>query len=116
MTERDILSDPILTDIYERLIDGCQYSGKPDTIKRQALSLIKKILLHKILVYYNVPQWFILTLASDETEQLRKYLKKKAERLGQTKSDEEIDQEIEHLNEYFDKVTQTQIAQEANNG
>ena len=47
------------------------------------------------MVYYNVPQWFILTLASDETEQLRKYLKKKAERLGQTKSDEEIDQEIE---------------------
>lgn len=116
MTERDILSQPILADIYDQLIEGWQYSDKPNTIKRQALTLIKKILLHKILVYYKVTQYFILTLASDETEQLRKYLKKKAERLGQTKSDEEIDEEIEQLNEYFDKVAQTQIAQEANNG
>lgn len=116
MKERDVFTDPILTDIYNCLIDGWRISSKPNLIKRQALTLIRQILLHRTLLYYKAPKWFILSLSSDETQRLYTLLKAKYDRLGQTKSEEEIKQAIEILNEYFDKVVETQINKEAHNG
>lgn len=116
MTERDILSNPILTDIYNQLIEGWQYSDQPSRIKRQAIELIKQLLLRKVFIYYKIPKWFMLTLTSDETQRLYKVLKAKYDRLGQTVSDEEIKQEAENINELFSHIAQAQINQEAKNG
>lgn len=116
MTERDILSNPILTDIYNQLIEGWQYSDQPSRIKRQAIELIQRLLLRNVLIYYKVPQWFILTLSSDETQRLYKVLKAKYDRLGQTVSDEDIKQEAENINDLFNHITQTQINTEVQNG
>ena len=115
MTERDILSNPILVDIYDQLIEGWQYLDQPAKIKRQAIELIKQLLLRKVLVYYKVPQWFMLSLTSDETQRLYKVLKTKYDRLGQTVSDEEIKQEIEQINILIDQVIEEIVTEEKNN-
>ena len=115
MTERDILSNPILVDIYDQLIEGWQYLDQPAKIKRQAIELIKQLLLRKVLVYYKVPQWFMLSLTSDETQRLYKVLKTKYDRLGQTVSDEEIKQEIEQINILIYQVIEEIVTEDKNN-
>lgn len=119
MKEHNIFSNHILIDIYDCLIEGWRYSNKPNLIKQQAVTIIKQILLHKLLVRYNAPQWFVVTLTRDETDRLIKLLRAKYERLGQNKSDEELKQEAEAINMLFDKVVETEITKakkEANNG
>ena len=115
MKERDIISNPILADIYDQLIDGWQYSNQALRIKRQAIELIKQLLLRKVLIYYKVPKWFMLTLTSDETQRLYKLLKARHDRLGQTVSDEEIKQEIEQINILIDQVIEEIVTEDKNN-
>lgn len=97
MTKRDILSNPILADIYNHLIEGCQNSLHESSIKRQAIELIKQLLLRKILDHYNAPKFFYLTLTGNVKEKLRKYLKQRYERSRQNISDEELEEAINNI-------------------
>ena len=115
MTEQDILSNPILTDIYDQLTDGWQYLDQPSKIKRQAIELIKQLLLRKLLDHYKAPQFFYLTLTDHVTDKLCKCLKQKYERLGQNISDEELEEAVTNMVAAVELFTTQQIEKDAKN-
>jgi len=109
MKERDIISNPILADIYDQLIDGWQYSNQALRIKRQAIELIKQLLLRKLLDHYKAPKFFYLTLTDHVTDKLCKCLKQKYERLGQNISDEELEEAVNNMVAAAELFTTQQI-------
>lgn len=109
MTERDILSNPILADIYNQLMDGWQYSNQALRIKRQAKELIKQLLLRKLFDHYKAPKFFYLTLTDHLTDKLCKCLKQKYERLGQNISDEELEEAVNNMIAAVELFTTQQI-------
>lgn len=115
MTERDMLSNPMLTKIYDQLIEGWQYADQPSRIKRQAIELIKQLLLNTLLDHYKAPKFFYLTLTDNVKEKLRKCFKQKYERLGQNISDEELEEAINNIVADAELFTTQQITKDSKN-
>lgn len=115
MKERDIISNPILADIYDQLIDGWQYSNKPNTTKQQVLIIIKQLVLSKILFVSKIPQWLVLSANGDAEARLIKFLKKQYAQRGETPTDEEIKKAVDNIDSLMDMFVEQVLAQESKN-
>lgn len=116
MTRNDILSNPILANIYNDLIEGCKYSNQAAKIKHQAIEIIKQLLLHRLFEHYKTPKFFYFALTDNIKDKLRKCIIQKHERLGRTISDEELEEAIKNMVEAADMLVTQQIEKAEKNG
>lgn len=109
------LFHPIIQDIYHKLTEHhCGTLAELQNTRRKAQKIIQDLIIKRLLRYYKIPNIFQLSLDTNAEDRLLKYLQKLHQQMGKTVSEEEIKQEIEHINTLIDQVIEDVINKENN--
>lgn len=112
MKREDILSNPILSTIFEGLTKEWRNTPELPKIKKQVIKIIQSCLLGRLFDHYKVPKPLYFVTDPKAESRLITHLKEQHAQRKEKVTEEQIREEIEAIYELFDQVINNEINKE----